>query len=101
MPNVYGHRKSKSEVETVTKETFDNHAHGNITRMGKVAGVSKPMFLLTDSAGNIIAAQEIDADFTINGVLKATRLVGTLDGAPVMTYDAATQTLNITTNPVY
>lgn len=76
MSKVFGHRKCKSEVEVVAKSDFDAHAHGVITRGGKVKGVTKPMLLITDAAGNIVAARAITADLIINGTLTADKVVG-------------------------
>jgi len=73
---VYGHRECKSEVEVVPKTTFDNHAHGNITRGGKMSGVSAQKMLRTTPDGTIVADNTLDGDMTINGTLKATRIVG-------------------------
>lgn len=76
MPNVFGHRKCKSEIEVPDKQTFDNHAHGSITRGGRIRGVTEPMLLITDAEGNIIAARAINADLTIHGTLTADKVVG-------------------------
>lgn len=73
---AYGHRKCKSEVEVVEKETFDNHSHGNITRKGKIFGVAEPMLLITDAAGNIVASKTFSGDLTVNGTITATKVVG-------------------------
>ena len=73
---AYGHKQCKSEVEVVDKETFDVHAHGNITRGGKMNGVAEPMLLITDAAGNIVASKTFSGDLTINGTITATRVVG-------------------------
>lgn len=76
MPNVYGHRKCKSLVEVTQKSAYDVHAHGKITRAGKMSGVTTPMLLITDSSGNIIASKKITADLTISGTLTASKVVG-------------------------
>lgn len=76
MPNVFGHRQCKSLVEVPSKGAYDVHAHGNITRGGKVSGVNEPMLLITDAAGNIIASKTITADITISGTLRASKVVG-------------------------
>lgn len=73
---VYGHKECKSCVEVVTKKTFDEHAHGNITRAGKMAGVASPMLLITDAAGNIVASKTFNGDLTINGTITASKVVG-------------------------
>lgn len=73
---VFGHRKCRSVVEVVTKDAFDSHAHGVITKGGKVQGVSEPMLLITDAAGNIVAAKAISANITINGTVTASKVVG-------------------------
>lgn len=73
---AYGHKPCKSEVEVVEKATFDNHAHGNITRAGKMKGVAEPMLLITDAAGNIVASKTFSGDLTINGTIRATKVVG-------------------------
>lgn len=73
---VFGHRECKSEVEVVPKSTFDNHAHGNITRAGKMSGVSAPMLLITDAAGNIVASRTFSGDLTVNGTITASKVVG-------------------------
>lgn len=76
MANVYGHRTCKSLVEVPGKAAYDVHSHGNITRGGKMSGVSEPMLLITDAAGNIVAAKSIAADLTISGTLTASKIVG-------------------------
>lgn len=76
MPRTFGHRSCKSLVEVPSKENFDVHTHGNITRGGKIAGVSEPMLLITDAAGNIIATKTITADLTISGTLMASKVIG-------------------------
>lgn len=76
MPNIFGHRKCKSLEEVPSKAAYDVHAHGKITRGGKISGVTKPMLLITDAEGNIVAATEITADLTINGTLTAAKIVG-------------------------
>ena len=73
---TYGHKKCRSNVEVVNKETFEMHAHGKITRSGKVAGVSEPMILITDAAGNIVASRTFDGDLTVNGTITASKVVG-------------------------
>lgn len=74
---VCGHRKDcKSEVEVVEKSTFDAHAHGNITRAGKMDGVAEPMILITDAAGNIVASKTFSGDLTVNGTITASKVVG-------------------------
>lgn len=76
MPKVFGHRSCKSLVEVPQKGAYDVHAHGNITRGGKISGIKEPMLLITDAEGNIIAAKEITADLTISGTLTASKVVG-------------------------
>lgn len=76
MPNIYGHRKCKSLEEVPGKAAYDAHGHGNITRAGKMAGVSAPMLLITDAQGNIIASKSITADLTISGTITAAKVVG-------------------------
>lgn len=76
MPNIYGHRNCKSLEEVPGKAAFDVHGHGNITRAGKMAGVSAPMLLITDAQGNIIASKSITADLTISGTITAAKVVG-------------------------
>lgn len=76
MANVYGHRMCKSLKEVPSKDQYDVHTHGNITRGGKVSGVSEPMLLVTDAEGNIVAAKAITADLTISGTLTASKVVG-------------------------
>lgn len=73
---VFGHRKCRSEVEVVAKSTFDNHAHGNITRGGKVSGVKAQKLLRTTDEGAIVADNTISGDVTVNGTLTATKIVG-------------------------
>lgn len=72
MGNVFGHRKCKSLVEV----SPDVHAHGNITRNGRISGAAEPMLLITDAAGNIVASKTITADLTISGTLTASKVVG-------------------------
>lgn len=76
MANVFGHRRCKSLVEVPRKDAYDVHGHGKITNGGKVSGVTKPMLLVTDAQGNIIAATEFTGDLTINGTLTAAKVVG-------------------------
>lgn len=76
MANVYGHRKCKSLKEVPSKEQYDAHTHGNITRGGKITGINEPMLLITDAEGNIVAARAITADLTISGTLTASKVVG-------------------------
>lgn len=76
MANVYGHRRCKSLKEVPSKEQYDAHGHGNITRAGKINGVSEPMLLITDAAGNIIASKTFTGDLTISGTLTASKIVG-------------------------
>lgn len=76
MAKVYGHRKCRSSVEVVTAEAFDRHAHGIITKDGKVRGVQAVTLLVTDADGNIVAATSIDANLTVNGTLTADKVVG-------------------------
>lgn len=74
---AYGHKRNcKSEVEVVEKTEFDNHVHGNITRTGKLNGVSAPMLLITDAAGNIVASRTFSGDLNINGTITASKVVG-------------------------
>lgn len=80
MPKIFGHRSCKSLKEVPSKEAYDVHGHGNITRGGKIAGVTKPMLLITDASGNIVAATEITADLTISGTLTASKIVGAVYG---------------------
>ena len=76
MPKVFGHRWCKSLVEVPRKDQYDKHGHGKITNGGKISGVTKPMLLITDAEGNIIAATEFTGDLTINGTLTAAKVVG-------------------------
>lgn len=74
--SVYGHMKCKSEVEVVDKATFDKHAHGVITKGGKVSGVSSQKLLHTTDDGTIVADNTISADVTVNGTITAAKIVG-------------------------
>lgn len=76
MANVFGHRRCKSLVEVPRKDQYDKHGHGQITNGGKISGVTKPMLLITDAEGNIIAASEFTGDLIINGTLTASKVVG-------------------------
>lgn len=76
MPKVFGHRTCKSLAEVPEKGAYDVHAHGKITRGGKISGVTEPMLLMTDANGNIIAAKKITADLIISGTLTASKIVG-------------------------
>jgi len=76
MPKTFGHRSCKSLVEVPRKDAYDVHGHGNITRGGKIAGVTAPMLLITDAEGNIVAATEFNGDLVINGTLTAAKVVG-------------------------
>lgn len=76
MPNIFGHRRCKSLEEVPSKAAYDKHGHGKITNGGKISGVTKPMLLITDADGNIIAATEFTGDLTINGTLTAAKIVG-------------------------
>ena len=76
MPKIFGHRSCKSLKEVPSKEAYDAHAHGNITRGGKVAGVTEPMLLITDAQGNIIASKTFSGDLTISGTITAAKVVG-------------------------
>lgn len=73
---VYGHRECKSEVEVVAKSTFDSHAHGNITRSGKVSGAVGQTILRTNDDGAIVASNSINADINVNGTITAKKIVG-------------------------
>lgn len=73
---VFGHRKCKSEVEVVEKATYDRHAHGNITRDGKMKDVAEPTILITDAAGNVVASKTFTGNLTINGTITASKVVG-------------------------
>lgn len=73
---AYGHKQCRSEVEVVEKAAFDKHTHGNITSAGKMSGVAEPMLLITDAAGNIVASKTFSGDLTINGTIRATKVVG-------------------------
>lgn len=53
-----------------------SHSHGNITASGKINGVTKPMLLITDSSGNIIARRTFEGDITVNGTITANKVVG-------------------------
>ena len=75
---VYGHRRCKSLREVTPKDQYDVHAHGNITRGGKISGVKEPMLLITDADGNIIAAKTFTGDLVISGTLTASKIVGTV-----------------------
>ncbi len=77
MPNkIFGHRSCKSLEEVPSKGSYDVHAHGKITRGGKISGVKEPMLLVTDAEGNIIAAKTLTADLTISGTVTASKIVG-------------------------
>lgn len=76
MSKVFGHRSCKSLKEVPSKETYDVHAHGNITRGGKISGVTEPMLLITDAQGNIIASKTFSGDLTISGTITAAKVVG-------------------------
>lgn len=76
MPNVFGHRKCKSLVEVPQKAAYDVHAHGKITRGGKISGVTEPMLLMTDAAGNIVASKTFSGDLTFSGTITAAKVVG-------------------------
>ena len=77
MPNsIYGHRKCKVLEEVPGKAAYDAHGHGQITRAGKMAGVTEQTLLITDAQGNIIASKTITADITISGTLTAAKIVG-------------------------
>lgn len=80
MPKIFGHRSCKSLKEVPSKEAYDVHAHGNITRGGKISGITEPMLLVTDGEGNIIATKVLTADLTINGTLTASKIVGAVYG---------------------
>lgn len=80
MAKIFGHRSCKSLEEVPGKAAYDVHAHGKITRGGKISGVNEPMLLVTDADGNIIAAKSITADLTISGTLKASKIVGAVYG---------------------
>lgn len=80
MPKIFGHRSCKSLEEVPGKAAFDVHAHGNITRGGKISGITEPMLLVTDGEGNIIATKVLTADLTINGTLTASKIVGAVYG---------------------
>lgn len=73
---AYGHKECKSEVLVVEKSTFDAHAHGNITRDGKIKGVAEPTLLITDAAGNVVASKTFAGNLTINGTITAAKVVG-------------------------
>lgn len=73
---VYGHKECKSNVEVVEKKVFDAHAHGIITRDGKISGVASPMLLIADAAGNVVASRTFEGDLTINGTITASKVVG-------------------------
>lgn len=85
---AYGHKQCRSSVEVVEKATFDAHTHGNITRAGKMSGVSSPMLLITDTAGNIVASKTFTGDLTINGTVTATKLASTGDAIIIGTLTA-------------
>lgn len=76
MANVYGHRKCKSVVEVPPKAAYDVHAHGNITRDGKVVGATGQALVHTDDEGKVVATNELNADLTINGAIVATKVIG-------------------------
>lgn len=61
MSKIFGHRKCHSEVEVMPK---------------KLEGINRPMLLITDKNGNIIAASALNADLTINGTLTAEKVIG-------------------------
>ena len=58
------------------KAAATSHSHGNITASGKINGVTKPMLLITDSSGNIIASRTFGGDITVNGTITANKVVG-------------------------
>lgn len=73
---AFGHKQCKSSVEVVEKAVFDAHKHGNITKDGRILGVSAPMLLITDAAGNIVASRTFEGDLSINGTITASKVVG-------------------------
>ena len=76
MANVYGHRKCKSVVEVPQKAAYDVHAHGNITRDGKITGATGQALVHTDDEGKVVATNALNADLTINGAIVATKVIG-------------------------
>lgn len=76
MANAYGHRKCKSVVEVTPKATFDTHAHGNITRDGKMKSISSVKLVHTEASGAIVASNTINADVTVKGTLTADKIIG-------------------------
>ena len=80
--SVFGHKKCRSEVEVVDKETFDIHTHGNITRDGKLQNVQDARILITDEYGNIVGRRNLPGgvafggNVTVNGKLTAEKVVG-------------------------
>lgn len=73
---AYGHKECKSEVLVVEKSAFDVHTHGNITRDGKIKGVTEPTLLIADATGNVVASKTFAGDLTINGTITASKVVG-------------------------
>jgi len=59
---AFGHKKCRSEVEVVEKSTFDVHAHGKLTRAGKISGVSAETLVSTDANGNLRASNTLNAN---------------------------------------
>lgn len=76
MANVYGHRKCKSVVEVPPKAAYDVHAHGNISRDGKITGATGQALVHTDDTGKVVASNTLNADLTINGAIVATKVIG-------------------------
>lgn len=74
--DAYGFKKGFSLVKVVPKAEYDAHAHGQITRDGKIKDVQEVRILVTDASGNITATRTINANLTIKGTLTADKVIG-------------------------
>lgn len=74
--DAYGFKKGFSLVKVVPKTEYDAHAHGQITRDGKIKDVQEVRILVTDASGNITAARTINTNLTIKGTLTADKVIG-------------------------
>ena len=74
--DAYGFKKGFSLVKVVPKAEYDAHAHGQITRDGKIKDVQEVRILATDASGNITATRTINANLTIKGTLTADKVIG-------------------------
>ena len=74
--DAYGFKKGFSLVKVAPKAEYDAHAHGKITRDGKIKDVQEVRILVTDASGNITATRTISADLTIKGTLTADKVIG-------------------------